>query len=191
MANIRLLKQQGLVHVLARRYANRFHVPYEDLVQEGNLGLIRAKKKFRPGRGCRFSTYAFPWIRSFLQRAVAEDRMIHIPEHAKYQHPERLPQDQEIRVVPDDLLLGIPDRPHAPPPPLGLKEALQEAIRSLPEHMREIIRARWIRPCRKEPTLDALGKRLGYSRERIRQLEAEALTKMKNHPALKGWDPAL
>ena len=74
----------GLVYKLAERY-RASALPYEDLIQEGNLGLMRAAEDFDPELGNRFSTYASWWIRSYMQRAIYAERVVHVPEWALIQ----------------------------------------------------------------------------------------------------------
>ena len=84
-ANIELIEaNQGLVRSVARRYRG-LGVPFEDLVQEGNIGLMRAVEKFDPSRGLKLSTYAVWWIRSAIIQAVGEARTIRVPARAGQQ----------------------------------------------------------------------------------------------------------
>src|SRR5262245_51180671 len=94
-----------LVHALAQPYRNR-GVPFEDLVQEGSLGLIRAAEKFDHRRGLKFSTYAAWWIRRSIMDALANARPIRIPAGAQRQRAAVLRAEDELRrrgeAVPND-----------------------------------------------------------------------------------------
>ncbi len=217
-----------LVAKCAHRYRG-FGVPFMDLVQEGNLGLIRAIEKFEPERGFMFSTYAVWWIQQSMIRAIQNQRRtVRVPSHVceqqlRYRRVEselsrrlgRDPSEDEIGAE-----LGIdaesvralaatfaPVRSlNAPAPGLedveledlirdegsadpstGLErgeqaEVLTRLLESLPARERQVIDWRFGLSAGSEPsTLGEIGKRLGLSRERVRQIEASALSRLRAH----------
>ena len=168
-----VVRNKGLVLMCLGRTRVQDRTMLEDLYQEGQLGLIRAAKKFDPDRGYKFSTYAVTWIRSFMSRCMRQDRLVHVPEVAlgrRADEPrcERFPEDSE----------GPPDRPHPLDPPLGLRIDLEAALSRLPLRQAIIVRARYLDS--PQLTLEELGRVLGVSRERIRQLEVKALEAMRS-----------
>ncbi len=224
-----------LVFKIARRYRNR-GLPLPDLIEEGNLGLLRAVRKFRPDKGTRFSTYATWWIRQALGRALTnQTRMIRLPVHvelllgrylrekkrltqalgrppsweevaATLEIPaEQLAELERIRQPPLSLEGAIGDEgrgalrdfvadPSAPVPgPLGtlLRERadLVGLLDDLPERERTVIRLRFGLGGEEALTLEAVGKRLGLSRERVRQIEAAGLKKLRALLVARGVDP--
>ncbi len=224
-----------LVFAIARRYRNR-GLPLPDLIAEGNLGLLRAVRKFRPDKGTRLSTYATWWIRQAVVRALANQaRIIRLPVHVELllgryrKERERLTRElgrppsldevaraleipaeqlaelEEIRRPPLSLempaghagkgTLGdvVPDSA-APPPGLGTLlrdgEDVMELLDDLRERERAVIRLRFGLSGEEPLTLEAVGQRLGLSRERVRQVEATGLKKLRALLAARGVDPA-
>jgi len=228
-ANLRLV-----VHI-AKRFTQA-GLPLEDLVQEGNLGLLRAVDKFEPERGNKFSTYAFWWIKQAVERGIAERaRMIRLPVHVtermrKVRRAERSlfeltgrrPSVDEVaraarmsvgQVVkaretvhdpaplentsdPADgyhLASTIAD-PRAVDPAAAVErgqmdELLRGLLVRLDAREKEIIRLRYGFGDAGAMTLEEVGREVGLSRERVRQLEAGALRKMRAAPRLRRFVP--
>ncbi len=214
-----------LVISIAKKYVGR-GVSFLDLIQEGNIGLIRAAKKFEYRRGHKFSTYATWWIRQAITRALADQgRTIRVPVHMcerlsklfKCQHQLKLqlgrdPEMQEIAKMLDispervaylfkvakhplsletpttiegDSVLGdfIEDS-EAPDPDelttnLLLRESLDSAIRKLPPREARVLRLRFGLSDGQRHTLQETGDKMGVSRERIRQIEGQALNRLR------------
>jgi RNA polymerase primary sigma factor len=217
-----------LVVSVARRYSNR-GVPLIDLIQEGNLGLLRAVEKFDWRRGFKFSTYATWWIRQAVSRAIADDaRTIRIPVHL-YDVVNRMSRisaqlHQELGREPTDDELGAalqlsPERVRelnqVLPQPISLdgfvgddqdtrlsdlvaddnatslefvaeQRLLQDQIRdtllTLTPRERVVIERRFGLGDDNDDTLTAIGREIGVTRERIRQIESTALRKLR-HPS--------
>lgn len=229
-ANLRLV-----VHV-ARRYRNR-GLPFMDLIEEGNLGLLQAARKFRPDRGTRFSTYAIWWIRQAIARALANQaRMIRLPVHveqlltryartreAMTQELGRAPTLAEVagrleRPVEEiEHLEAVRQQPVSFDTPVGtaskgalkdliedlaaepaarLASLLQEraelggVLEDLPDSERTVVRLRFGLDGGDPLTLERIGQRLGVTRERVRQLEATALKRLRRLLAARGVDAA-
>jgi RNA polymerase primary sigma factor len=217
-----------LVVSVARRYVNR-GVPLVDLVQEGNIGLLRAVEKFDWRRGFKFSTYATWWIRQSVTRAIADDaRTIRIPVHLYdvvlrmgritsqlHQEYGREPTTEEIgaalelpaervrelaQVLPQPISLDATvgedqDTPLSDLVPDDgavnleaaaehglLREQVRDALLSLTPRERRVIERRYGLEGDTEATLTAIGREIGVTRERIRQIEASALRKLR-HPS--------
>lgn len=215
-----------LVIAIARRYTNS-GVPLIDLIQEGNLGLMRAAEKFDWRRGCHFGTYATWWIRQAISRAAGEQsRLIHLPEHVATrlrkvrrvaaQISQESGQDPDSQTIAraanmpqeevDDLLhvteqpvsldapsdvdnrLSLADTLEDPmtmaPADIAsqhlLGEELHRALSNLTQRERDVIRLRYGIGDGRSRTLLEVGKELGISRERVRQLEMVALAKLRH-----------
>ena len=217
-----------LVVSVAKRYAGR-GLPFLDLIQEGNLGLMKAAEKFEPDRGFKFSTYATWWIRQSITRAIADQgRTIRIPVHL-VEHINRVrktagellrkngrePTAEEIAVrlemEPDRVreLLQLAQEPVSLETPVGeeedapledfiqdeeagvpvdeagrqlLRRELMSVLKSLTPREERVIALRFGLDDGRPRTLEELGKEFNVTRERIRQIEAKALRKLR-HPS--------
>ncbi len=225
-----------LVISVAKKYIGR-GVPFLDLIQEGNIGLIRAARKFEYQRGHKFSTYATWWIRQAVSRAVADQgRTIRLPVHMGDQINRlrrvtlsltqllgREPTIDEIaeamETTPDKIsvLLEISRRPISLEAPTDedeeteigdfvqdtrelspseaidremLRHHLTEALNRLPEREARILRLRYGLEDGEMHTLEEVGRAIGVTRERVRQLEAQALNRLRrssSHRILKDF----
>ena len=217
-----------LVVSVSKRYAGR-GLPFLDLIQEGNLGLMKAAEKFEPDRGFKFSTYATWWIRQSITRAIADQgRTIRIPVHL-VEHINRVrktagellrkngrePTAEEIAVrlemEPDRVreLLQLAQEPVSLETPVGeeedahledfiqdeeagipvdeagrqlLRRELMSVLKSLTPREERVITLRFGLDDGRPRTLEELGKEFNVTRERIRQIEAKALRKLR-HPS--------
>lgn len=219
-----------LVISVAKKYMGR-GVPFLDLIQEGNIGLIRATKKFDYRRGHKFSTYATWWIRQAVTRAIADQgRTIRVPVHmgdqinkllrVQHQLTQRLgrePSVEELAAALDvppkkvENMIQVARRPlsletptddeedsvlgdfieddEAPPPDDTatynlLKEHLGEVLNGLPPREVRILQLRYGLLDGQAYTLEEVGRKMGVTRERVRQIEAQALSRLR-HPTIR------
>ncbi|MBN2389064.1 MAG: sigma-70 family RNA polymerase sigma factor [Anaerolineales bacterium] len=219
-----------LVISVAKKYMGR-GVPFLDLIQEGNIGLIRATKKFDYRRGHKFSTYATWWIRQAVTRAIADQgRTIRVPVHmgdqinkllrVQHQLTQRLGREPSVEELADalevppkkvenmiqvarrplsletptddeeDSVLGdfIEDNEASPPDDTAtynlLREHLGEVLNGLPPREVRILQLRYGLLDGQAYTLEEVGRKMGVTRERVRQIEAQALSRLR-HPSIR------
>jgi RNA polymerase primary sigma factor len=220
-----------LVISVAKKYMGR-GVPFLDLIQEGNIGLIRSTKKFDYQRGNKFSTYATWWIRQAVTRAISDQgRTIRVPVHmgdqinklfrTQYRLTQELGREptveelaEALEIPPhqveniikvarrplslelptgdeEDSVLGdfIEDDEIVPPDEAAtynlLREHLREVLNGLPPREVRILQLRYGLLDGQAYTLEEVGRKVGVTRERVRQIEAQALNRLR-HPSIRG-----
>lgn len=216
-----------LVVAMGKRYINR-GLPFSDIIEEGNLGLIRAVEKFDYKRGFRFSTYASWWIKQAIERAIANQvQLIRLPIHVNElvnvytrtvrkmtQSLRRTPTNEEVakemrisvervRAISqvktatyslDTLISGESDEtlkdvlidenvqaPSSASDERLMQKHLDGWIEELPVTERSVLEMRYGLNSKSPRTLDSIGKQFGITRERVRQIETQAIRRIRNY----------
>jgi len=217
-----------MVVVIAKKYINS-EIPLSDLIQEGNIGLMRAVEKFDYRLGNRLSTYADSWVRQMILRSIQDKAAairvpIHVKEKAKkffknhdlHPEPAETPETEELsesmhcvlQAAQEPISLEIPFGENgsslheclAAPTPLNpLEQALQgdyavevdQILKKLPARTERILRLRFGLCVEEQQTLDEIGAAFGITRERVRQIEMEALQRLRGCQMLSVAENAL
>ena len=224
-----IISNSRLVISVAKKYIGR-GVPFLDLIQEGNIGLMRAAKKFDYKRGFKFSTYATWWIRQAVTRAIADQgRTIRVPvhmgdqisrlrrvqnqlkqRHAREPTMQELAEFLEVPIKKVEEMLKASRRPLSLEMPIDdegesmlgdfiedsespapdetashnlLKEQLDAVLETLPPREVRVLQLRYGLLDGKTCTLEEVGRKMGVTRERVRQIEAQALRRLR-HPGV-------
>ncbi|MBE0596925.1 MAG: sigma-70 family RNA polymerase sigma factor [Desulfuromonadales bacterium] len=224
-----------LVVKIAKRYMNR-GLPFLDLIEEGNMGLIKAVERFKLSKECRFSTYATWWIRQSIERAlVNQSRTIRLPVHVSddinkfikisRELVHKVNREPQVKEVADAMgvdpsyirrLMVLVKKTYSIEHPMGENndyslidtiedtnsvdpsslvedldkfEQVAQWLKTLSDNEREILSLRFGLEDREPQTLDTIGQKFGVTRERIRQIEAKSLEKLR--VIMEERDPSL